>query len=143
ERARVVRDLLRELPRGADHQRVEPFLVHLPFERRQEERRCLSGSRLSDADQVAARAGRRNGELLDGCGLLPAELRDRAKQRRACYEFVETHSLLRPSICRGGPSAVATNERAVQACGAAPGACAPGQAVRSASRPPRMSTDKI
>src|SRR5690606_2682975 len=82
-------------------------------------------------------------ELLDGCGLLPAEVRDRAEQRRAGYEFVETHSLLRPSTCRGGPSAVATNERAVQAPGAAPGARAPGQAVRSASRPPRMSTDNL
>src|SRR5690606_12116314 len=120
-----------------------PLVVQLPFERGQEERSCLSGAGLSNADQVTARTGWRDCELLDGCGLLPAEVRDRAEQRRAGYEFVETHSLLRPSTCRGGPSAVATNERAVQAPGAAPGARAPGQAVRSASRPPRMSTDNL
>src|SRR5690606_19062391 len=58
----------------------------------------LSGPGLSNADDVATLAGGWNGELLDGRGFLPAEIRDGAEQRRAGNEFVETHSLHRPSV---------------------------------------------
>src|SRR4051812_42219990 len=94
-------DLSRKFARGSKNQRARSAarFVQEPVQHRQSERSGLAAAGHGTGEHVAAFQSRRNSILLNGCGLLKAELLDSAQQ--ICVE-AKCRKGHENSVCKSG-----------------------------------------
>src|SRR5690606_6469749 len=164
EQLRVLREvagvsgyLLRQLTRGAQHQRVQAFVVDLTLQRRQQERTRLAGTRLGDTDDVLAFLCCGDCLGLNGGGVRPALLANGTQQRLTACEILESHScrvssagtfagprdevLLRLAAPPGGACPRSATATLLICRSAVPGPSRPSGRSRSRRTPPTLFVD--
>jgi hypothetical protein len=83
----ICRNLLNQLTRWTQDERVQAFAIDLSFENRKQECARLAGARLSNAYEVASFTDGGYGLGLDRCGCLPPTVFKRAQQRLRLYQI--------------------------------------------------------